>query len=124
MTLKVVYDTNVVVSAVLKPGSIPASLLALAMSRRVRLFLSPAILEEYTEVLRRPKFGFDAKAIEAFLRDLKRTATMVRPTQRITRAADEPDNRFLECAQAAHADYLVTGNRKHCPFGSLQEPRS
>jgi putative PIN family toxin of toxin-antitoxin system len=82
----------------------------------VRLFLSPAILEEYTEVLRRPKFGFDAKAIEAFLRDLKRTATMVRPTQRITRAADEPDNCFLECVQAAHVDYLVTGNRKHFPF--------
>ena len=57
MPLKVVYDTNVVVSAVLKVGSIPASLLALAMGRHVRLFLSPPILAEYSAVLKRPKFG-------------------------------------------------------------------
>jgi putative PIN family toxin of toxin-antitoxin system len=96
MTLKVVYDTNVVVSAVLKPGSIPASLVALAMGKRVRLFLAPPILEEDMEVLRRSKFGFDAKAIDAFLRDLKRVAKIIHPTQRITKAPDEPDNRFLE----------------------------
>ncbi len=46
MTLKVVYDTNVVVSAALKSGSIPASLVALALSKQVRLFLSPPIVEE------------------------------------------------------------------------------
>ena len=68
MTLKVVYDTNVVVSAALKPGSIPASLVALAMAKQERLFLSPAILEEYTEVLKRPKFGLDAGAVDRFLR--------------------------------------------------------
>ena len=58
MTLTGVYDTNVIVSAILKPGSIPASLVALAMEGSVRLFLTPAVLEEYREVLRRPKFAF------------------------------------------------------------------
>ena len=123
MSLKLIYDTNVVVSAVLKPGSIPASLVALAMGKRVRLFLSPAILEEYTEVLKRPKFGFAPHAIEALLRDLRRAATMVHPTQRITNAPDEPDNRFLECAQAARADYLVTGSKKHFPFPAFEGTR-
>lgn len=120
MTLQVVYDTNIVVSAALKPGSIPASLVALAMARHVRLFVSPAILAEYTEVLKRPKFGFNPRTVETFLRDLTRAATRVRPTQRITMASDEPDNRFLECAQAARADYLVTGNKRHFPFPTFE----
>ena len=59
MTPTAVYDTNVVVSAALKPGSIPASLVALVIARHVRLFLSQAILEEYTDVLHRPKFRLD-----------------------------------------------------------------
>lgn len=120
MTLKVVYDTNVVVSAALKPGSIPASLLALAMAKHVRLFLSPPILDEYTEVLKRPKFRLDPAAIDRFLRDLRRAATMVRPTQRVSKARDEPDNRFLECAQKARAHYLVTGNTRHFPAPAFE----
>jgi hypothetical protein len=65
MTLRVVYETNVIVSAALKPGGLPASLVALAMAKAVRLFLSPAILEEYDAVLKRPKFRLDPKAVEA-----------------------------------------------------------
>lgn len=51
-----IYDTNVMVSAVLKPGCIPASLVALALEKQVRLFISPEILDEYDEVLRRGPF--------------------------------------------------------------------
>jgi len=120
MTLKVVYDTNLVVSAALKPGSIPASLVALAMGKQVKLFLSPAILEEYTEVLKRPKFRFDPDTVDRFLRDLTRAATMVNPTQKVSKASDEPDNRFLECAQKARADYLVTGNKRHFPAPAFE----
>jgi uncharacterized protein len=82
----------------------------------VRLILSPAILEEYREVLKRPKFGFDPSAIDAFLHDLEKAAVMVYPTKRVRNDLDEPDNRFLECAKAAKANYLVTGNKKHFPF--------
>jgi hypothetical protein len=57
MTPKVVYDTNLIVSAALKTESLPASLVALAISRHVRLFYSPAILEEYTDVLKRQSFA-------------------------------------------------------------------
>jgi putative PIN family toxin of toxin-antitoxin system len=116
MTLTGVYDTNVLVSAILKPGSIPASLVALAMEGSVRLILTPAILEEYRGVLKRPKFGFDPGAVDTFLQDIEKAALMVYPTKRVRRALDEPDNRILECAQAAKAHYLVTGNKKHFPF--------
>lgn len=66
MTPRVVYDTNVVVSATLKAGSIPASLVTLALDRRVRLCLSPIIFAEYEVVLKRPKFAFDAYVVDAF----------------------------------------------------------
>lgn len=120
MKLKAVYDTNVVVSAALKPGSLPASLVALAIAKKVRLFLSPAILEEYTDVLKRPKFGFDPATVKAFLRDVRKAAVLVRPSRRVSQAPDEADNRLLECASAARADYLVTGNKKHFPFPEFE----
>ena len=116
MTLTGVYDTNVIVSAILKPGSIPASLVGLAMEGSVKLFLTPEILEEYREVLKRPKFAFDPSSVDAFLQDIEKAAGMVYPTKRVRCALDEPDNRFLECAKAAKAHYLVTGNKKHFPF--------
>jgi putative PIN family toxin of toxin-antitoxin system len=113
--LRAVYDTNVLVSATLKPGSVPATLVALAMEQRLQLYLSPPVFREYREVLLRPKFGFEARHIEAFLDDLRAAAVLVEPSMRITAASDEPDNRFLECAREAQADYLVTGNTRHFP---------
>jgi putative PIN family toxin of toxin-antitoxin system len=112
MTLTGVYDTNVIVSAILKPGSIPASLVALAMEGAVRLFLTQEILEEYREVLKRPKFGFDPSSVDAFLQDIEKAAVMVYPTKRVRRALDEPDNRFLECAKTAKAHYLETISKR------------
>lgn len=95
MTPRVVYDTNVVVSATLKAGSIPASLVALALDQRVRLCLSPLIFAEYEKVLKRPKFAFDTQAVDAFLRDLRRVAVMVFPTRQLHAAPHEPDGVYL-----------------------------
>jgi putative PIN family toxin of toxin-antitoxin system len=120
MSPHAVYDTNVIVSAVLKPGSIPASLVALTMHGSVRIFLSPEILAEYKDVLKRPKFGFNPDTVNTFLHDLENAAIMVYPTKRVSLALDEPDNRILECAQKARAHYLVTGNRKHFPFSEFE----
>jgi putative PIN family toxin of toxin-antitoxin system len=116
MRLRVVLDTNVIVSAVLTPGRIPASLVALAVQGAIQFFLSPEILEEYRQVLRRPAFGFDSSAIDAFLDDLEKAATMVYPQNRATSALDDPDNRILECAEEAKAHYIITGNKKDFPF--------
>jgi uncharacterized protein len=119
--VRVVYDTNVLVSAALKPGSTPAVLVALALAERVRLCVSPAILAEYREVLRRPKFGFEAPSIDALLEDLTRIALLVYPTMHLTVAPDEADNRFLECALEASAAFLVTGNLRHFPVATFHD---
>lgn len=115
MTLPVVYDTNVIVSATLTPEGTPASLVTLALTRRVQLCVSPPILTEYAKVLYRPKFGFAAASVDAFLADVTRVAVLVHPTRSLAVATDEADNRFLECACEARAASLVTGNLRHFP---------
>jgi len=121
--VRVVYDTNVLVSAALKPGSTPAVLVALALAERVRLCVSQSILAEYREVLYRPKFGFEAPSIDALLEDLTRTALLVHPAMRLNVAPDEADNRFLECALEAGAAFLVTGNLRHFPVATFEDIR-
>ena len=96
-------------------------LVALALTQRVHLCVSPSILAEYREVLHRPKFGFEALSIEALLVDLTRTALLVHPTMRLTVAPDEADNRFLECALEARAACLVTGNLRHFPVATFED---
>lgn len=123
MTPRVVYDTNVIVSAVLKAQSTPALLVAFALSGHITPCLSPVILEEYEDVLKRPKFGFDDQTVDTFLQEFRAVAKLVKPTRRVRAALDEPDNRFLECAQVARAGYLVTGNKKHFPFVTFGKTR-
>jgi hypothetical protein len=93
MTPRVVYDTNVVVSAVLKAVSIPAFVVALALGGQIYPCLSPIIFDEYETVLKRPKFGFNIPTVDAFLRDLRMAAIVVSPLHQIHTAPHEPDNR-------------------------------
>jgi uncharacterized protein len=79
--IRVVIDTNVVVSANLVDEGPSAAILSLAIDKRIRMFVSAAVLSEYEEVLHRPRLKFDPN-----IEEIKR---------------DEPDNRFLECADAA-----------------------
>ena len=112
---KVVVDTNVVVSAHLSGQGYPSFVVDLCLSSRLRWFVSPAILEEYGEVLRRRRFRIEPKLVEASLRLIRERARLVRPKQVLTVCSDPDDNMFLECALEAQADYLVTGNKRHFP---------
>lgn len=112
---KVVLDTNVVVSAHLTAGGLEAFVLDLALASKLQLYVSPDILAEYEGVLRRPRFRIDSKKVTQSLRLIKKRAKNVTPTLTLSVSPDPDDNRFLECAEAANADYLVTGNRRHFP---------
>ena len=114
--IRVVIDTNVVVSANLVDEGPSAAILSLAIDKKIRMFVSAAVLAEYEEVLHRPRLKFDPTHIEASLADIRDTAELVQPTRNIEEIMkDEPDNRFLECADAAGAEYIITGNTKHFP---------
>jgi len=121
--LRVVYDTNVIVSAVLKPHSLPASLLTLALQGRVKLCVSQEILDEYVTVLNRPKFGLPPLAVESLLQEITQNSVFVHPTEPITNPFDEKDSHLLECSAAATAHYLVTGNIKHFPAPQFRQTR-
>jgi putative PIN family toxin of toxin-antitoxin system len=113
--IRVVLDTNVVVSALLVPTGTQASVLLLAFAGDVSLYLSEPVFSEYSEVLRRPRFKLDPHQIQAVLRDIRAIAHFVRPPGKLSVSSDEPDNRLLECAEVARADYLITGNLRHFP---------
>lgn len=113
--IRVIIDTNIVVSAMLRSGSLPEAVFNLAAGRIVQLYASEAILAEYQEVLNRPKFGISSKKIATALTRIREVSLVVRPSQAVNACSDPDDNIFLECAQAASADYLVTGNTAHFP---------
>lgn len=113
--IRVVLDTNVVVSAHLNAEGYERHVLDLVLARKLQLFVSQPILEEYEGVLRRPKFAIQPRQIARSLRMLRAASRVVRLVRELDITRDAADNRFLECADAAKADYLVTGNKRHFP---------
>ncbi len=104
------------VSAVLTRGGAEAHALDLAAVRKIQIYVTPAILTEYEDVLGRSKFSrVSPEVIDGALELIRRVAILVNPTQTLAVSTDESDNRFLECAEAGDADYLVTGNKRHFP---------
>ena len=112
---RVVLDTNIIVSALLVPAGTQASVLLLALKGQIALYISHAVLAEYEEVLRRPRLKLQTRQIQEALAAIRKVAHFIMPTQTLSVSAHESDNRFLECAEAARADYLVTGNTRHFP---------
>ena len=77
--LKVVFDTNVIVSAALYEKSLPALLLSLALEDKVRFFVSTALLNEYETVLTRPRFKLGHQEITELIGKINQKALMVTP---------------------------------------------
>jgi putative PIN family toxin of toxin-antitoxin system len=115
LPLRLVLDTNIVVSAALRPEGLQRTVLSLAISPPARLYVSVPILVEYQQVLSRPRFRLPKGQRQQFLQLLKNRAYLVEPVRRLAVTSDPHDNIFLECAEAARADYLVTGNLRHFP---------
>lgn len=113
MIPRVVLDTNVVVSALLKPQGLEDQVFRLALAGRLLLCLSPEVLAEYARVLSSPKFEFQPKEIATALRQLEKAGSLFSPARTLKISDHEPDNRFYECADAAQAAFLITGNTKH-----------
>lgn len=113
--LRLVIDTNVVVSAALKPEGLQRTVLLLAMTKPVRWYVSDPIVSEYATVLARPELKIRKSLQQQFLQLIKNHAHLVTPSRLGLVASDPQDNMFIECADRARADYLVTGNQRHFP---------
>ncbi|HXJ13020.1 MAG TPA: putative toxin-antitoxin system toxin component, PIN family [Candidatus Limnocylindrales bacterium] len=115
LPLRVVLDTNVLVSAAIKSAGLQRTVFLIAISKPARLYVSRPILLEYAEVLARPELRIRKGLRLQFLQLIKNHGHTVSPDRRLEVTTDPADNMFLECADAARADYLVTGNQKHFP---------
>ncbi|HEV2314763.1 MAG TPA: putative toxin-antitoxin system toxin component, PIN family [Candidatus Acidoferrales bacterium] len=113
--LRLVVDTNIVVSAALKPDGLQRTVLLLAITKPARLYVSPAILTEYRDVLSRPELHIRKGLRHQLLQIIKGRARTIAPARHLQVTSYPDDNIFLECADAARADYLVTGNTGHFP---------
>jgi putative PIN family toxin of toxin-antitoxin system len=109
----VVIDSNLYISALVFGGA-PQHLFDLLQREKVRLYLSQFIIDEVSGTLVR-KFGWTPENLEEFLPTLWDRCTLIRPALRLKVCGDPDDDHVLECAVAASAEYLVTGNTKHFP---------
>jgi putative PIN family toxin of toxin-antitoxin system len=115
ISLRLVVDTNIVVSAALKPDGLQRGVLLLAITKPARLYVSKAILTEYRDVLSCPEFRIRRCLRQQLLDLIKKRAYLVAPARTLQVTSDPDDNIFIECADAARVDYLVTGNVRHFP---------
>ena len=115
LSVRLVIDTNVLVSAALKPDSLQRTTFLLAITKPARLYVSAPVLEEYADVLSRPELGIRKGLRQQLLQLVKNHSYIVAPSRRLEVTSDPDDNIFVECADAARADYLITGNQKHFP---------
>ena len=115
LALRLVIDTNVLISAALKPESLQRTVFLLAITRPARLYVSTPILEEYADVLGRPELRIRKGIRQQLIQLVKNHSHTVFPSRQLNITSDPDDNIFIECADAARADYLVTGNQKDFP---------
>ena len=113
--MRIVLDANVFVSALISAKGAPARLLTYWQESRVDLVISPAILQELERVLHYPKlqkqYRLPEEAIQRFLHLLGTQAIVVAPLKEIVAVErDATDNRYLECALAGEAIYIVSGD--------------
>jgi putative PIN family toxin of toxin-antitoxin system len=113
--LRLVIDTNVLVSAVLKPDGLQRTVFLLATTKPARWYVSGPIMEEYAAVLARPELKIRKSLRLQVIQLIKNHTHSVTPSRLPQLTTDPDDNIFLECADAARADYLVTGNPRHFP---------
>jgi putative PIN family toxin of toxin-antitoxin system len=108
--VKVVFDTNVLVSALVFPGGRGEEALSRIIAERDELILSKPILDELLAVLAR-KFSRDTEELARVALFLADIGSMVKPRRRVAVLKDAADNRILECALAGRAQAVVTGDK-------------
>lgn len=115
--IRVVIDTNTLVSAVISPNGPNARIFDLIINEEIRPYLTEAVLDEYSRVFNYERLQhLNKKRIARLLSLMARISVIVKPVGRLKISAHEEDNRIYECAVAAKARYIVTENTKHFPI--------
>jgi len=121
MISEAVFDTNILVSGLLFPGSIPGKVLDAILEGHCRPIISDTILAEYENVLWRPKFEFPHARVNHILDAFRRVgipASFALSKHR-DQFPDQDDLMFVEAALSLSSS-LVTGNKRHYPSSLMQ----
>ncbi|GHV81862.1 PIN domain-containing protein [Spirochaetia bacterium] len=114
--MKVVLDTNVIVSAFLNPKGIPGEIVSLVLSEKIILCYDNKILSEYTDVLTRSKFNFNKELVTDFLEFIKIYGEyIIAAKPQDIQFIDTDDKIFYDVFRSSDANYIITGNKKHYP---------
>ena len=113
--MKIVLDTNVLVSGLLQPLGPSGQIVRLVAAGELILCHDPRILTEYGEVLRREKLGFDPDRVGTLMEQIRAGGVPVAARPLAIRLPDPDDEPFLEIALEGDSRCLVTGNLKHYP---------
>ena len=113
--MKVMIDTNIIVSGLLTPYGKSAEILRQFATGKLILCYDSRILSEYYEVLNRPKFNFDKQKISTILKEIELAGDLVIGIPLKKSLPDPDDNMFLEVAIAANVECIITGNLNHFP---------
>src|SRR5271157_4333374 len=113
--MTVVLDTNVLVSALINPTGVPATILSLLLNGRLTVLYDNRILGEYREVLSRPKFHFKKSLILQLLDYIRQDGEFIAVEPLRLTSVSEGDRMFCEVAKTGKSAYMVTGNKRHFP---------
>lgn len=120
--MRVVFDTNIFISAFVIPGGKAEEVYLRVLRGDFDLCSSVAILTETAQKLRE-KFGWPEYQIVRLLKAISKVATVIKTRPHLHVLADEPDNRILECAVEAAADFIVTGDKHLLTLKNFQDIR-
>ena len=113
--IKIVLDTNVIVSAALSPNGNPAKILSLiTLNKHIQIYYNDEILNEYNDVLSRPRMNISTEIQVHIINSIIKIGTLKNPIASLIVMPDESDRIFYDTAKKSGA-ILITGNTKHYP---------
>jgi uncharacterized protein len=108
--LKIVPDTNVLISAFITDGN-EYQILKLAKQNNIKILLSPDILDEFEDVIKRPRLGFSFEQINSFTQQINNISEKIYPSETLSIIKEDPDDdKILEAASKGKADYIISGD--------------
>ena len=113
--MKVVLDTNVIVSALINVNGTPAKIVSLVLNGKIKLLYDNRIIFEYFEVISRKEFGFNLEIVNDMIDFFKHEGDYINADHLNVKFHDESDKKFYEVYKTGQAQFLITGNKKHYP---------
>ena len=113
--MKILLDTNIIVSALLSPQGLPAKIFNLVLNGNMTLIYDNNILAEYIDVLGREHLKINRELAGVVLDFIRKDGEFKIAIPQKKHLIDEDDRMFYELFKSADVDYFVIGNKKHFP---------